>query len=162
MNFNRAICQKIQNSVRQSFILFVNYDTYMFLYRRSLRLHAEQLHFTIKFQPLNDNHQIWHTKGFTGRLHDRTDSIVDHRFQPPEFKSRFGHVWWVFHLLLPLLTLGGRSVHFAYCMHKSGCNTSNINIKLMALAVMFSSQLFRNRVFPFTLTHHVAWWSGVS
>jgi len=59
-----------------------------------------------------------------GPLHGLTGSTLDHRSLPPEFESRHGHIWRVFHLWLHFITFGGRSAHLAYHVHKSGCKTS--------------------------------------
>jgi len=48
------------------------------------------------------------------RLCGLTGSVLDHRSLPPEFESRRGHIWRVFHLWPCLITFGGRSVHSAY------------------------------------------------
>ena len=52
---------------------------------------------------------------------------MEHRSLPPEFESRRGHIWKLFHLRLRFITFGGRSAHLAYHMHKSGRKTSTIN-----------------------------------
>ena len=61
-------------------------------------------------------------------LRGLTGSSLDHRSLPPEFESRSGHIWRLFHLWLCFITFGGRSAHLAYHMHKSGRKTSIINI----------------------------------
>ena len=43
-----------------------------------------------------------------------------YRSLPPEFESRHGHIWMVFHHWLRLITFGGRSAHLAWHVHKSG------------------------------------------
>jgi len=53
-------------------------------------------------------------------------SALDHRSLPPEFESRVGHIWRVFHLSLRFFTVGGRSAHLVYHVHKSGRKTSII------------------------------------
>ena len=55
-------------------------------------------------------------------------SVLDHRSLPPEFESQRGHIWRLFHLRLRFITFGGRSVHLAYLVHKSGRKTSIIII----------------------------------
>ena len=50
-------------------------------------------------------------------------SALDHRSLPPEFESRRGHIWRVFHLWLRFITFGGHSAHLAYHVHKSGRKT---------------------------------------
>ena len=54
---------------------------------------------------------IGHRFGLTG-------SALDHGTLPPEFESRRGHIWRVFHLLLRFIT---------YHVHKSGRKTSLVN-----------------------------------
>jgi len=51
-------------------------------------------------------------------------SVSEHRSLTPEFQS--GHIWRAFHLWLRFVTFGGRSVHLAYHVHKSGHKTSII------------------------------------
>ena len=51
-------------------------------------------------------------------------SVLDHRSLPPMFESWHGHIWRLFHLKLHYITIGGRSAHLAYQVHKSGCKTS--------------------------------------
>jgi len=53
-------------------------------------------------------------------------SPLDHRALPPEFESRRGHIWKVFHLWLCFITFGGRSAHLAYQVHESGHKTQII------------------------------------
>ena len=55
-----------------------------------------------------------------GRLCGLTGSVLDHRSLPPVFESRRGDIWRVFHLWLRFITLGGRSAHLAYHVHKNG------------------------------------------
>ena len=57
-----------------------------------------------------------------------TGSELDHRSLPPEFESRGGHIWRLFHLWLHLITFGGRSAHLPYHVHKSDHTTSIIII----------------------------------
>ena len=47
------------------------------------------------------------------------------------FESRRGHIWRLFHLWLRFITVGGRSAHLAYHVHKSGRKTSIIIIILI-------------------------------
>ena len=58
--------------------------------------------------------------GRMGRLRGPVGSALDHRSLPPEFESRRGQIWRVFHLSLRFITFGGRSAHLAYHVHKSG------------------------------------------
>ena len=55
-------------------------------------------------------------------------SVLDHRSLPPVFESRRGHIWWMFHLWICLITFGGRSAHLTYHVHKSGHKTPIIII----------------------------------
>ena len=50
-------------------------------------------------------------------------SALDHKSLPPEFESRRGNIWRVFHLWLRFITFGARSVYLACHMHKSGRKT---------------------------------------
>ena len=61
-----------------------------------------------------------------GRLRGLTGSALDHGLLPPEFESRRGHIWRVFHLSLRFITFGWRSFHLAYHVLKSGLKTSII------------------------------------
>ena len=51
-------------------------------------------------------------------------SVLNYRSLPPEFESRRGHIWRLFHLWLRFITFGGCSAHLAYHVHKSGRKTS--------------------------------------
>jgi len=51
---------------------------------------------------------------YTEHLHCLTGSVLDHRSLPPEFESRHGHIWRVFHLWICFITFGGRSDNLAY------------------------------------------------
>jgi len=53
--------------------------------------------------------------------------VLDHRSLPPVFEYRRGHIWKLFHLWLRFITFGGRSVHLAYQVHKSGRKRSIIS-----------------------------------
>ena len=53
-------------------------------------------------------------------------NVLDHRSLPPVFESRRGHIWRVFQLWLRFITVGGRSAHLAYIVHKNGRKTSII------------------------------------
>jgi len=61
-----------------------------------------------------------------GRLRGLTGSALDYRSLPPEFESRRGHIWRLFHLWLRFITFGGGSAHLAYHVHKSGRKTAII------------------------------------
>jgi len=65
--------------------------------------------------------------------------VLDHRSLPPVFVSQRGHIWRVFHLRLRFITIGGRSVHLAYRVHKSGHKTPIIINLRMILAVYLKS-----------------------
>ena len=69
-----------------------------------------------------------------GRLCGLTGSVLDHRSLKPEFVSGRGHIWRMFHLWLRFITLGGRSAHLAYHVHKSGRKTSIIIIHSLTVA----------------------------
>ena len=43
--------------------------------------------------------------------------------QCPEFESRYGHIWRMFHLWLRFITVGVRSAHLVHHVHKSGRKT---------------------------------------
>ena len=62
------------------------------------------------------------------RLRGLIGSALDHRSLPPEFESRRGHIWMVFHLWLRFVTFGGRSAHLAYHLRKDGRETPNITM----------------------------------
>jgi len=53
--------------------------------------------------------------------HDLIGSMGSHRFIAPGFKPWPGHLRWVFHLSLYLITFGGHLAHLAYSVHKSSC-----------------------------------------
>ena len=75
---------------------------------------------------------------WTAGLRDLVGSALDHRSLPPEFESRRGHTWRVFHLLLRFITFGGRLAHLAYHVHKSGRKTAIIII------IIWSEHLIKN------------------
>ena len=57
-------------------------------------------------------------------------SVFGHGSLSPVFESRRGHIWRLFHVWLRLITLGGRSAHLAYHVHKSGRKTPIIIINV--------------------------------
>ena len=56
-------------------------------------------------------------KLLVGRLRGLTGSALDHISLPPEFESRRGHIWGVFHLWFRFITFGDRSAHLTYHVH---------------------------------------------
>jgi len=65
-----------------------------------------------------------HTPICLRRLLGLTGIVVGHRSIAPGFKPWLGYVRRVFHLLLCLITLGGRSAHLAYHVRKRYCKTA--------------------------------------
>ena len=58
------------------------------------------------------------TQNVTGAPTWSSSSVLDHRSLPPGFESQRGHIWRLFHLWLRFITVGGRSAHLAYHVHK--------------------------------------------
>jgi len=54
-------------------------------------------------------------------------SALDNRSRSPEFESRRGHTWRVFHLWLRFIIFGGRLPHLAYRLRKTGYKLLIIN-----------------------------------
>ena len=54
--------------------------------------------------------------------------VTDHQ---PEFESRRGHIWRVFHLWLRFITFGGRSAHLACGVDKSGHKNTNHHLDVV-------------------------------
>ena len=75
---------------------------------------------------------------FTGRFRCIIGSALDHRSPPPEFESRLGHIWRLFHLILQFITFGSHLAHLAYLVHKIGCKTSIIIIIIIHVFTYYS------------------------
>ena len=75
-------------------------------------------------------------------------SVLDHISLPPVFESRRGHIWRLFRLSLRLITVGSRSAHLAYRVHKSGRKTSSLS-KLFYVSYYSNTRL--NLCIYFTL-----------
>ena len=85
-----------------------------------------------------------------GRFRALIGGALDHRWQPPEFESRRGHIWRAFHLWLRYITFGGRSAQLAYHVHKRFRKTSIIIIIIINPGVTRSrvNKPFHSRTKP--------------
>jgi len=83
-------------------------------------------------------------------------SVLDDRSLPPRFESRRGHIWKLFHLWLRFITFGGRSVHLAYHVHKSGRKTLIIilNLNILTQDNVIGKISFTQPCLTNTHTHH--------
>ena len=94
-------------------------------------------------------------------------SSLDNRSLPPEFESRRGHMWRMFHLWLLFIILGGRSAHLTYYVHKSGRKTSIINNKHICYGYILynvscysiTTNIYQTPIcyFPLYCSNHIFW-----
>ena len=74
---------------------------------------------------------------FIQPLRGLTGSALDHRSLPPEFESRCGHIWRVFHLWPHFITFGSRLAHLTYHAHRCDHKTSIIIIQRSLCPVLY-------------------------
>ena len=101
----------------------------------------------------------WHSQK---RLLGLTGGALDHRSLPPEFESRRGHIWRVFHPWLSFIILGGRSAHLAYHVNKSVRKTSIITLsnylRMSAYLLRNFKRIYHFKMSPAGLVHTVILW----
>ena len=143
--FSRIIAQKITT---HSKIIYMKL-TYLsisgcFLPDNFAFLNLRNRHFSVIFWVFSFRHFLYVTdrlrvrnkyilyRGIPKRLPGAppwsNGSVLDHISLSSVFESRHGHIWRLFHLRLRFISFGGRSVHLAYRVHKSGRKTSVIII----------------------------------
>ena len=79
----------------------------------------------IKGCDVTDNYSLWSYLSYVC-IHGLTGSAVGHRSIAPGFKSRLDYIIRMFHLSLLFSTVGGRSGHLAYLVHKRGHKTATV------------------------------------
>jgi len=95
-------------------------------------MELELINFELKFPTNYFYPQMLHRICLV-HLYGLTGSALDHRWLPPEFESRRGHIWRVFHLWLRFFTFGGCSAHLSYHVQISGHKTSIIIIIIIII-----------------------------